>query len=172
MPTFVIRNCGVQDLEQVRDLAMVTFRETFGTANTPEDMRTYLEVNFNRETLARELACCDSLWIIVEDQDRAVAYMKLNFENGQTEPGHPGSLEIQRIYVLHAYKGRHIGSMLIQRAIEIGRERALAYLWLGVWEHNNHAIAFYERLGFTRFAIHRFLLGKDVQTDHLMRRYL
>lgn len=58
--------------------------------------------------------------------------MKLNFDKAQTEAGHDNTLEVQRIYVLQEYKGRHIGKLLIQKAIEIGKSNNLNYIWLGV----------------------------------------
>ncbi|NLA43929.1 GNAT family N-acetyltransferase, partial [Candidatus Saccharibacteria bacterium] len=39
----------------------------------------------------------------------------------------------------------------------------------GVWEHNDKAIRFYEKLGFRPFGEHLFMLGSDPQTDLLMR---
>jgi ribosomal protein S18 acetylase RimI-like enzyme len=47
-----------------------------------------------------------------------------------------------------------------------------AYIWLGVWEHNTAAIRFYERLGFEKFAMHPYYIGKDRQTDWLMKMNL
>jgi ribosomal protein S18 acetylase RimI-like enzyme len=41
-------------------------------------------------------------------------------------------------------------------------------LWLGVWEHNPRAIAFYRKRGFQDVGSHEFLLGQDRQTDRLM----
>ena len=43
-------------------------------------------------------------------------------------------------------------------------------LWLGVWEHNLRAIAFYRRWGFETVGSHTFLLGSDEQTDLIMVR--
>ena len=43
-------------------------------------------------------------------------------------------------------------------------------IWLGVWEKNEHAIAFYERWGFEIIGSHIFLLGSDEQTDMTMQR--
>ncbi len=45
-------------------------------------------------------------------------------------------------------------------------------LWLGVWEHNQRAIAFYHRWGFAIVGTHTFQLGADLQTDFLMQRSL
>jgi ribosomal protein S18 acetylase RimI-like enzyme len=38
-------------------------------------------------------------------------------------------------------------------------------LWLGVWERNARALAFYSRWGFTEVGEMHFLLGNDPQRD-------
>ena len=43
-------------------------------------------------------------------------------------------------------------------------------MWLGVWEHNDAALGFYEHLGFEVFGSHSFHIGKTRDTDLLMRR--
>jgi ribosomal protein S18 acetylase RimI-like enzyme len=45
-------------------------------------------------------------------------------------------------------------------------------LWLGVWERNARAIAFYRKQGFERVGAKTFRLGADVQTDDVMARAL
>jgi ribosomal protein S18 acetylase RimI-like enzyme len=42
--------------------------------------------------------------------------------------------------------------------------------WLGVWERNARAIAFYRKFGFAEVGEHVFLLGKDPQRDVVMAR--
>ena len=50
-----------------------------------------------------------------------------------------------------------------------GRQLGLDCLWLGVWEKNTKALAFYERVGFRKFGRHIFMLGNDRQEDFLLR---
>ena len=45
-------------------------------------------------------------------------------------------------------------------------------MWLGVWERNWRAQAFYRKWEFTVVGDHVFLLGSDAQTDLLMERRL
>ena len=45
-----------------------------------------------------------------------------------------------------------------------------ATVWLGVWERNPRAIAFYHKWGFVDVGTQKFHLGADVQTDRLMVR--
>jgi len=41
-------------------------------------------------------------------------------------------------------------------------------LWLGVWERNPRAIAFYKKVGFVDRGSHEFLVGSDRQTDRVL----
>jgi len=43
-------------------------------------------------------------------------------------------------------------------------------IWLGVWEHNPRALAFYKRWGFEIVGRQAFLLGQDLQQDFVMVR--
>jgi ribosomal protein S18 acetylase RimI-like enzyme len=45
-------------------------------------------------------------------------------------------------------------------------------VWLGVWEVNARAIAFYQKHGFRSVGSQTFLLGRDVQNDLVMARRL
>jgi GNAT superfamily N-acetyltransferase len=44
--------------------------------------------------------------------------------------------------------------------------------WLGVWERNPRANAFYRKVGFTDVGSHVFMVGTDPQTDRIMVRHL
>lgn len=172
MNNFIIKEYGIEDIEKIKYISERTFYETFSEENTEEDMQNYIEENFSYEQLGNEINNSGSKFIIVEDNEEVVAYMKINFEEAQTETGHENSLEVQRIYILQEYKGKHIGKKLMEKAKEMGRSSNLKYIWLGVWEHNLNAIKFYEKQGFEKFDTHIFILGDDKQTDNLMKYIL
>ena len=164
-----IRKINIDDLEALRNLGIQTFKETFEEVNTEEDMQKYLDENLSLERLKSELENLDSEFYFIENENKNLGYLKLNFGNAQTEKVEENYFEIERIYVLKAFLGQKIGQILFDKAIEIGREKNLEYVWLGVWEENHRAIKFYEKNGFEIFGKHDFVLGKDVQTDLLMK---
>lgn len=164
-----IRQADLSDLETIRHLSVQTFIETFSDVNSQEDMDKYISDNLNLPTLEAELKDHSSIFYLAEYEKNATAFMKVNFEDAQTEKGHHQSLEIQRIYALAQYKGMGIGKMLMQQAFELARTHQLSYIWLGVWEKNIPAIQFYEKQGFVRFGEHIFKLGDDEQIDYLLR---
>jgi ribosomal protein S18 acetylase RimI-like enzyme len=98
-----------------------------------------------------------------------IGYLKLNFGQSQTELQDNRALEIERIYVLKEFHGKSVGQLLYAKASQIARQKRADYVWLGVWEENPRAISFYKKNGFIEFDKHVFLLGKDEQTDIMMK---
>ena len=164
-----IRKINIDDLETLRYLSIQTFKETFEEVNTEENMQKYLLENLSIEKLKTELENVNSEFYFAENNDEILGYLKLNFKDAQTEKVEENYFEIERIYVLKAFLGQKIGQILFDKAIEIGREKNLEYVWLGVWEENHRAIRFYGKNGFEIFGKHDFVLGEDVQTDLLMK---
>lgn len=164
-----IRKINIDDLETLRNLSIQTFKETFEEVNTEEDMQKYLDEKLSIEKLKTELENPNSEFYFAENNEEILGYLKLNFKDAQTEKLEENHFEIERIYVLKAFLGQKIGQILFDKAIEIGREKNLEYVWLGVWEENHRAIRFYEKNGFEIFGKHDFVLGEDVQTDLLMK---
>ena len=160
---------NITDLENLQKISITTFKETFKEVNTEEDMQKYLDENLSIEKLKTELENVNSEFYFGENNDEILGYLKLNFKDAQTEKLAENHFEIERIYVLKTFLGQKIGQILFDKAIEIGREKNLEYVWLGVWEENHRAIKFYEKNGFEIFGKHDFVLGKDVQTDLLMK---
>lgn len=50
------------------------------------------------------------------------------------------------------------------RAKALGKQS----IWLGVWEHNEAAKAFYQNQGFKHIGDHRFVAGDQVDIDWIM----
>ena len=146
-----IRKLDITDLENLQKISITTFRETFEEVNSEEDMQKYLDENLSLERLKSELENLDSEFYFIENKNKNLGYLKLNFGNAQTEKVEENYFEIERIYVLKAFLGQKIGQILFDKAIEIGREKNLEYVWLGVWEENHRAIKFldWEKVKFT-----------------------
>jgi len=169
MNNLKIKEVSIDDLEELKNICEKTFYQTFSNQNTEEDMENYLKNNFSLQKLESEIKDNYSKYYLVQVEGETAAYMKVNFDQAQTESDYENTLEIQRIYVLQEYQGQHIGQLLMDIAQETAETNSLDYLWLGVWEENEKAIGFYEKQGFEKFDSHIFKLGEDEQTDILMR---
>ena len=167
-----IQRCTRMQLDTLHTLSCQTFRETFADSNTPEDLQAYLDRAYDPEKLLAELDNPASTFYLLVCDGVPAGYIKLNEAGAQTELRDPEALEIERIYLLQRFQGQGLGSRLLNVALERARAEGRRYVWLGVWEHNAKAAAFYKRHGFYQIGAHSFLLGSDEQADDLLRRDL
>lgn len=164
-----IRKATITDLKILKEIGERTFIETFASENSSENMTEYLESAFTTEKLISELTNINSEFYFAEIEQEVVGYLKVNFNDSQTELKVSNALEIERIYVLKEFHGKNVGQILYDKAIEIAKYKSLNNVWLGVWEQNPRAIRFYEKNGFKVFDKHIFKLGEDEQTDIMMK---
>lgn len=165
--TVSIQPLEATDLRTLQKLSVETFVDTFIDSNTADDLASCIDSLYNTEKLARELAAKHSYFYFIEVEGQVAGYLKLNTRYEQTEGQRDDSLEIERLYILPRYKGLHIGSKLMKFALDLAKEKGKKRVWLGVWEHNEPAKAFYSTWGFKRFSQHTFQVGSDPQTDEL-----
>ena len=55
---------------------------------------------------------------------------------------------IEEIAVAASHRGRGIGRLLMERIHQWGQEQGIAEIELQVWERNEQAVSFYEKLGY------------------------
>ena len=156
------------DVNTIRDLSIATFAETFASLNTEEDMEQYNERHFSTDELQREIDNPDSTFVVAKVDGVPAGYMKVNVGDAQTEEMLGNRMEVQRLYILRQYKRNGLGARFMHTAFDMARAQGKSVIWLGVWEHNDAAIAFYKRMGLVQFGSHDFVLGEDRQTDLLM----
>lgn len=170
--SYRIERVSLEELVQLRQLSIDTFVDTFSKQNNPENMEAYLSKAFKESQLKAELENPDSFFYFLKSADRTLGYLKLNTKSAQTDQVMDSALEIERIYVVRSAHGQGFGKALLEFALEEAKKRSLLSIWLGVWERNEKAIAFYKSYGFEVFDTHPFKLGDDMQRDLLMKRFV
>jgi diamine N-acetyltransferase len=156
----------------LQSISRATFKETFSAVNSPENMHAYLTEALSELKMKEELAHLESEFYFAYFADEVIGYLKINWNTAQTENCLENALEIERIYLLKEFHGKGIGQKMLNTACEKAIELQKAIVWLGVWQENYSAIAFYKNFGFEEFGQHVFWLGEDQQTDLLMRKNL
>ncbi|MEX0662991.1 MAG: GNAT family N-acetyltransferase [Balneolaceae bacterium] len=166
------KTCTLSDIELLSEVAKETFHETFADMNSPETMAAYLESSLNNEQLKKEVRNPNSLFLFLYSNGDLAGYLKVNENEAQTEFQDKDGLEIERIYLRKEFQGQGLGSSLLEKAISTANDRNKRYIWLGVWEHNEKAISFYEHKGFKKTGSHDFLMREEQQKDYIMRKDL
>ncbi len=168
-PNLIIQRATETDLIDLQSISILTFCQAFEQFNTVDDMQLYLENCLSIEQLNKEMETEVSSFFLAKIDGETIGYLKLNVGISDQNDLEGQGLEIERIYVVEEYHGTGIGQELYIFAEEKATEIRATHLWLGVWEHNPRAIRFYKKLGFEPFGKQKFILGKDIQTDILMR---
>lgn len=170
--TIKITKCSREDLQKLQKISIDTFHDTFKDQNTPENMQAYLAKAFHSEQLERELANPSSDIYFVYFNDEVAGYLKVNVNDAQSEKMGEEFLEIERIYIRNQFQNHGLGKHLLNKAIEIAINKNKSKVWLGVWEKNRKAIAFYNKMGFIQTGAHTFYMGDEEQTDFIMSKTL
>ncbi len=170
--TINIKKCNVEDLPKLLEISYETFNETFKNQNSPENIKAYLERAFNLKQLEKELSNISSQFFFVYLNNEVAGYLKININDAQSEEMSDESLEIERIYIKRKFQKHGLGMYLLNKAIEIAMEFNKKKIWLGVWEKNEYAIAFYEKMGFVQTGSHSFYMGNEEQVDFIMTKIL
>ena len=167
-----IRYVNTDEAPLIADMSRKTFYDTFASYNTEADMDKFMNVQFSREMLINEVGRAGNYFLLASYNNKPAGYAKL--KEGETWPAFQGksAIEITRIYAIGQMIGKGVGAALMQACIDHAIKAGKQIIWLGVWEKNEKAIAFYQRWGFEKFGVHDFLLGDDLQHDWLLMKTL
>jgi GNAT superfamily N-acetyltransferase len=164
------RHPTLQDAERLAQFAARIYYETFVSSNTPENMQAYLESAFTLPLLTAELKDPNAIFFLAEDEDHLAGYAKLL--PGEVPECVQGEapIELVRFYVDQRWHGTGLASSLMELCLSEAKRRGFKTMYLGVWERNFRAQAFYRKWDFTRVGEHIFQMGDDPQTDWWMSR--
>lgn len=166
-----IRRATAPDADRLADLAARTFRDTFERDNRPEAMTEHLLRSFGPYQQLAEIMS-PSITTFVAGGDEPVAFAQLR--RGATPACVTGArpLELWRFYVDRTWHGKGVAGRLMRTVLEEAESSGADKLWLGVWERNPRAIAFYRKFDFAHVGSHEFLFGTELQTDRVLVREL
>jgi len=164
-----IRRARPDDAAALAEFGARTFEETFGPDNRAEDMRSYVARTYGEQQQLREIEDPNVTTLVVEEDGRLIAFAQLH-RGPAPACVPPNAVEIARFYVDRPWQGRGVAQELMSAVIDAAKRENAPGIWLGVWQRNARAIAFYEKHGFRRAGTQPFLLGSDLQTDDVMWR--
>ena len=156
------------DARALAEFAARTFSDTFGPDNRPADMAMFLASRFGVEQQTREITDPAYATLLAEVDGELAGYAQLRLDTPPACVTGPAPIELLRFYVDKQWKGRGIAQRLMEEVRSAAGNLGAKTLWLGVWEHNPRARAFYTKCGFRDVGSHDFMLGTDRQTDRIL----
>jgi ribosomal protein S18 acetylase RimI-like enzyme len=166
----IIRRAEVADAAALARLQERTFRDAFEATNSAEDMALHCAAHYGDAIQRRELLDPNIDVLVCDDGGQLVGYAQIRRGFAPACVVAERAIEIQRFYVFKDWHGRRVAHDLMAAALVVCAKGGAVQVWLGVWEHNPRAIAFYAKWGFVEVGSHVFPLGTDPQRDIVMVR--
>lgn len=164
-----IRQATMDDATALADVGAVTFYDTFHTFHSEEDMQKYISATYTVEKVSANLQNPDILYFLAEQEGQAIGYIKILRDVKPDKIGAGRVAELEKIYVRQETLGSGVGKKLMQQAIIACVQEKFDWLFLGVWQDNHRALAFYKAFGWEIFNTRNFILGDTVCDDYLLR---
>lgn len=173
MRAISIIQANVSHIPLLTGISLQSFCEAFEKDNNPDDFKTYVNEAFNEDQIRKDLEAPGSIFYIAYYNGEVAGYARLR-NSTEADDQFPGKklIELHRLYALSKYIGRGIGKALMNHCLQEAKQNGYDLIWLGVWEHNEHARGFYKNFGFEKFSSHVFMVGNDPQTDYLLKKEL
>ncbi|MEM7103395.1 MAG: GNAT family N-acetyltransferase [Bacteroidota bacterium] len=168
-PKITFRQADIGDLDDVVAIGRETFMVTYSGKNTVEEITRHLDVSFHPDRIKAEILNPESTWFFAELESEIAGFIKLNIGKAQTNNPEDNNLEVEKIYLRKNFQGKGLGRAMMDMAVERARAQKVDSVWLGVWEKNPEAIAFYKHYGFRQDGFHPFIFDGELVNDLLMR---
>lgn len=163
-----IRRGVPDDAPALAAFAERTFVETFGPHNDPRDMEAFVERTYSVEQQTAELTDPGVTTLLAHRDGRLVAFAQLRRHVPPPCVSDATAIELRRFYVEGPAQGTGVAQLLMAAVFDAANGTGARHIWLGVWERNPRAIAFYRKSGFTDVGSQPFVLGSDHQSDRVM----
>jgi diamine N-acetyltransferase len=159
------------DAVQLAALLARVFTATYGSAIPSAMLQSYQERVFSPDVVSAQIERPDTP-ALVAMRNGAIIGVSALAAGAPEQHALPGAVELVRLYVDAAWRGRGVGGALLQRTFTLAQTQGYSTIWLCVWEGNQGAHAFYHAHGFRAFGHTLVWVDTIPFSDVLMQRGL
>jgi glutathione peroxidase len=163
-----IRRAVPADAPALAEFAARTFEETFGEGNDPAHMAEHLARSYGVPQQTRELSDPGCHTLLLESGDALAGYAQVRRHPAPPCVTGDAPVELARFYLDRPFHGSGLARPLMAAVASAAAQLGGRTVWLGVWERNPRAIAFYTKCGFRDAGSTEFFVGPDRQTDRVL----
>jgi ribosomal protein S18 acetylase RimI-like enzyme len=172
-----IRRATGRDAAALADLAEATFWLATPAHTTAEAVAEFLREMLAETNFAGYLADPERLILVAEVNGILQGYTMLVFgeptdADVRAAIGIHPTAELSKFYLRREIHGQGIAAPLMKATLDEARDRGAAGSWLGVNQENGRAIRFYEKNGYAKVGVKRFLVGGKYEDDFVLERAL
>jgi diamine N-acetyltransferase len=172
-----IRRAVATDADVLSDVACATFALACPPHTTQAAIDDFIRTHFSVTHFDEYLADPARILFLALEERAAIGYAMLILGE-PADPDvaasimlHPTS-ELSKLYVRPGHHGAGVSADLVSACVEAARAAGSVGMWLGVNEENARANRFYEKSGFARVGVKKFLVGERWEDDFVRERAL
>jgi ribosomal protein S18 acetylase RimI-like enzyme len=140
--------------------------------NSEENINLHCARKFSAAIQSDEISDPQLTTLLAEVAGELVGFAQLRLAHATACVKGDRPAELHRIYVSSEWHGRGVANDLMRAVYAAAARAGSDCIWLGVWEHNLKAIAFYHKCGFSVVGEHPFMVGRDRQHDLILAAQL
>lgn len=160
------------DAAALAALAEQTFIDTYAAQNDPEQIRVHCAQNFGLEQQSAEIANPDYAVILAYHDQELVGFAQVVKKPAPESIDAKNAVALYRYYVQQTWHGKGIAQPLLAEAEKAARTFGADFLWLGMWEHNARALAYYQKVGFQHVGWMDYQFGDVLERDYVLLKRL
>jgi ribosomal protein S18 acetylase RimI-like enzyme len=154
----IVRSVTQPDLQQVADIARITWDVTYNETIAAENRREFLEQSYTVENLANAIDAPGHWFYVVELDSEIVGFGHFLKRYHPTQ----ARAELVRLYVLPQYQNLLIGKTILNTGFDAMARAGIQQCFVSVQSSNASARRFYERNGFSFRGSHGQFLGTQI----------
>lgn len=165
MSSISFRYATLNDVATLAELAAKTFFDTYCEIDDPQELREYIQENFNPSAVEKLITNPDAITILAEVDSALAGYAIISEEVAPECVSDTRNIKLDRFYLDKDFKGKGVGAQFMSAIHHQARQSGANMIWLGVYEQNIRAIKFYEKSGFQRVGGQEFVFAGRTYVD-------
>ncbi|MEM1105296.1 MAG: GNAT family N-acetyltransferase [Pseudomonadota bacterium] len=172
---FDVRRAGAADAALLSLIGQATFLETYFPLIPGPALSAHCQIAHSVAAYDRQLASADrraAAWLLEHGDTRAPVGYALVCPPDLPACAGKWDVELQRIYCFSSLHRQGLGEALLAAALQHARNVGAPRLWLGVYQGNHRALAFYKKHGFESAGVRTFDVGGVSYDDFVLCKAL
>lgn len=173
MPALTITPCNTGDVQTLAKVAVQSYLEEYPYL-WHDGGQWYIDRCFKEPVLNNDVLQPNHAWFLVKENNLAVGYLKLNITNPLAGFENYDCLELERIYLVNAVKGKGFGKSALGFCEQYALSKGKDIIWLKAMDDAVHP-AFYEKHGYTicgTFRLNWELMKDELRGMVIMMKWL
>jgi diamine N-acetyltransferase len=166
----LVRMARVQDAKNLSVFAKNTFVDTYAGMVDRTELLDYSNETFHLDNQLNEIINPDNLIFLAEDDEsNLLGYALIQYRSLKFTHRVYRQCELKRIYLSNKVFRKGIGTRLLNAVKGTLSKQGIETLYVGVWDKNSRALAFYFKNGFKEVADTHFELGNQTCRDLVLQ---